>query len=58
MGNETIIVLKNGTKVRFTPISLKIIEELETFFAERDIPEEKIPLYLAILAHHKRSRNL
>ncbi len=58
MGNETIIVLKNGTRVRFTPITLKFIEELETFFAERDIPEEEIPLYLATLARRKRSRNL
>jgi len=58
LGNETIIVLKNGTRVRFTPISLKIIEELEEFFAERDIPAKKIPLYLALLTRHKRSRNL
>jgi len=55
LGNETIIVLKNGTRVRFTPISLKIIEELETFFAERDIPEEEIPLYLAVLARQRHS---
>ncbi len=58
MGKETIIVLKNGTKVKFTPIDLKIIEELAEFFAERDIPEEKIPLYLAILVREKRSRKL
>jgi len=58
VGKETIIVLKNGTRVKFNPISMKIIEELAEFFADRDIPEEKIPLYLAILVRHKRSRKL
>ena len=58
MGNETIIVLKNGMRVRFTPIDLKFIDELEEFFAERGIPEKEIPLYLAALALRKRSRNL
>jgi len=58
LSKETIIVLNNGTRVRFTPIAMKFIEELEEFFAERDIPEEKIPLYLATLARRKRSRNL
>ena len=58
MGKETIIVLKNGTRVRFTPISVKFIEELAEFFAERDISKEKIPIYLAILVRDKRSRNL
>ena len=58
MGKETIIVLANGTRVRVTPIAMKFIEELEKFFAERDIPEEEIPLYLAALARRKRSCNL
>ena len=58
MGNETTIVLKNGLRVRFTPIDLKLIEELEEFFAERGIPEENIPIYLVALARRKRSRNL
>jgi len=58
LAKDTIIVLKNGMKVRFTPIAVKFIEELEMFFAERDIPEEEIPLYLASLARRKRSRNL
>ncbi len=53
MGKETIIVLKNGTRVRFTPIDLKVIEELEAFFAERDITEEEIPLYLAARTRRK-----
>ena len=58
MDKETIIVLKNGMRVKLTPIAVKFIEELETFFAERDIPEEEIPIYLAALARRKRSRNL
>jgi len=58
LGKETIIVLKNGMRVKLTPIAVKFIEELETFFAERDIPEEEIPIYLAALARHKGSRNL
>ena len=58
MAKDTIIVLKNGMRVRFTPIALKFIEELEEFFAEKDIPEKEIPLYLAALARRKRSRNL
>ncbi len=45
-------------RVRFTPIDLKFIDELEEFFAERGIPEKEIPLYLAALALRKRSRNL
>ncbi len=58
MGDETIIVLKNGLRVRFTPIDLKFIDELEEFFAERGIPKEEIPMYLAALAPRKRVRNL
>lgn len=58
MGKETLIVLKNGMRIKLTPIAVKFIEELEMFFAERDIPEEEIPVYLAALARHKRSRNL
>ena len=58
MGKETTIVLKNGLRVRVTPIDLKLIEELEEFFAERGIPEEKIPIYLVALTRHKRSRKL
>ena len=58
MGKETIIVLDNGMRVKLTPIALKFIEELEEFFAERDIPEKEIPLYLAALARRKRSHNL
>jgi len=58
LGKENIIVLTNGTRVILTPIAMKFIEELEKFFAERDIPEEEIPLYLAALARRKRSRKL
>ncbi len=56
MDKEIIIVLKNGMRVKLTPIAVKFIEELETFFAERDIPEEEISIYLAALARRKRSR--
>jgi len=58
MGKDTIIILKNGTQVKLTPKSLKFIEELKEFFAERGIPEEDISLYLAELSRRDRSRNL
>lgn len=58
MGKDTIIVLKNGTQLKLTPKALKFIEELKEFFAERGIPEEEIPVYLAELARRKRVSNL
>jgi len=56
MGRETIIVLSDGSQCKLTPKALKFIDELKEFFAERGIPEEKIPLYLAELARRERSR--
>lgn len=53
MGKETIIVLKNGVRVKFTPITVEFIDELEKFFDERDIPKESIPAYLAALARRE-----
>ena len=58
MGKDTIIVLKDGTKAKLTPKALKFIEDLKEFFAERGIPEEDIPLYLAELARRERADNL
>ena len=57
MGKDTIIVLKDGTQLKLTPKAIKFVEELEEFFAERGIPEEEIPLYLAELARRERANN-
>ena len=57
MGKDTIIVLPDSSQYKLTPKAIKFIEELEEFFAERSIPEEEIPLYLAELARRERSRN-
>ncbi|GAH21669.1 unnamed protein product [marine sediment metagenome] len=54
MGKDTVIVLKDGTQLKLTPKALKFIDELKKFFAERDIPEEDIPSYLAELARRKQ----
>ena len=56
MGKDTIIVLKNGTQLKLTPKALKFVDELKKFFAERDIPEEEIPLYLAELARREHRK--
>ena len=58
MGKDTIIVLKDGTQYKLTPKALKFIEELKEFFAERGIPEEEIPVYLAELSRRERAGNL
>ncbi|GAG99943.1 unnamed protein product [marine sediment metagenome] len=58
MGKDTIIVLSDGSKYKLTPKAIKFIEDLKTFFAERGIPEEKIPLYLEELARREREGNL
>ena len=58
MGKDTIIVLSDGSQYKLTPKSIKFIEELEKFFAERGIPQEDIPLYLARLARLNRSSNI
>jgi len=50
LSKEKIIVLKNGTRVSFTPIDLKFVDELEKLFDERDIPKKNIPAYLNALA--------
>lgn len=49
MDKETIIILSDGSQCKLTPNALKFIDELKEFFAERDIPEEEIPLYLTEL---------
>lgn len=56
MGKDTIIVLKDGTQLKLTPKTLIFIEELKAFFAERGIPEEEIPLYLAELARREHRK--
>ena len=58
MGKDTIIVLSDGSQYKLTPKSIKFIEELEEFFAERGIPQEDIPLYLARLARLNQAGNL
>jgi len=58
MGKDTIIVLRDGTQLKLTPKALRFIDELKEFCAERGIPEEDIPLYLAELVHRKRTSNL
>lgn len=58
MDKDTIIVLKDGTQLKFTPKALEFIEELKAFFAERGIPEKDISLYLAELSRRKRASNL
>ncbi len=55
MGKDTIIVLKDGTKLKLTPKVIRFIEELKEFFSERGIPEEDIPVYLAELSRRKRA---
>jgi len=56
MGKDTIIVLKDGTQLKLTPKALRFIDELKEFFAERGIPEEDIPLYLAELARREHRK--
>jgi len=58
MDKDTIIILKDGTKLKLTPKAIRFIEELKEFFAERGIPEEDISLYLAELSRLKRASNL
>jgi len=54
MGKDTIIILNDGTAVRFTPKAVKFIDELEKFFDDRGIPKEDIPIYLIELARRER----
>ena len=56
MGKDTIIILPNGVRCRLTPKSIKFIDELKNFFAERGIPERDIPLYLMELAKREHTR--
>ena len=56
MGRDTIIVLSDGSRCKLTPKAIRFVEELKEFFAERGIPEEDIPLYLAELARRERRR--
>ena len=58
MGKDTIVVLPDGSQYKLTPKALNFIEELEGFFAERDLPKEEISIYLAELARRERSRKL
>lgn len=55
MGKETIIVLRDGTQVKFTPKTRKFIDELKEFFSVRGIPEEDISLYLTELLRRNRA---
>ena len=53
MTKDTVIKGKAGRFYKLTPKTLHFIEELKKFFAERGIPEEEIPTYLAELARRK-----
>lgn len=56
MVKDTIVVLSDGSMAKLTPKAIKFIDELKKFFADRGIPEEDIPLYLAELARRERSK--
>lgn len=58
MGKNTIVVLPDGSQYKLTQKAIKFVEEIEKFFAEKGIPKEEIPIYLAELTRRERSRKL
>lgn len=58
MAKDTLLILNDGVRVSFTPISVEFLDELEKFFDERGIPKKNIRAYLAVLARREKTINI